>query len=96
MHILKDKRAERCREKRLIIERIRGDGDCLYSCLGKSMGLDGDHVRQIIVDRVEECWDQIMEHDLDGSALIHFIEEAKDRTEWGGAEHIYVFPHIYK
>eukprot|EP00972_Heterocapsa_arctica_P065161 9620176-Heterocapsa_arctica.AAC.1 len=39
---------------------------------------------------------EIMEHDIDGSVLIHFIEETKDRKEWGGAEQIAVVAHMYK
>eukprot|EP00972_Heterocapsa_arctica_P031681 4666324-Heterocapsa_arctica.AAC.1 len=42
MHILKDERAEWCREKGLSIQRIRGDGNSIYTCLGKNMELDGD------------------------------------------------------
>eukprot|EP00972_Heterocapsa_arctica_P065316 9643534-Heterocapsa_arctica.AAC.1 len=92
LHTLKDARAEWCREKRFIIERIRGDGNCLYTCLGKSVDLDGDQIRQIIVDRADECCKDLMEYDIDGSALAHSIEHTKDRTERGRAEHIGVFP----
>eukprot|EP00972_Heterocapsa_arctica_P087359 12883714-Heterocapsa_arctica.AAC.1 len=60
------------------------------------MDLDGDQIRQAIVDRVEECWKNIMEHDIDGSALTHFLAEANNRKEWGGAEQIEVFAHIHK
>eukprot|EP00972_Heterocapsa_arctica_P009548 1407363-Heterocapsa_arctica.AAC.1 len=87
-HTLKDERAERCREKGLSIRRIRGDGNCRYTCLGKCMELDGDQIRQMLIDRLEECWQTIMEHDLDGSALAHFIEETQDRTKvgWSSAD----------
>eukprot|EP00972_Heterocapsa_arctica_P077092 11369717-Heterocapsa_arctica.AAC.1 len=60
MHIIKDAKAEWCKEK-----------------VSKLRGLE-----------VEEHWKQVMEPDIDGTGLAHFITETKDRTEWGGAEQI--------
>eukprot|EP00972_Heterocapsa_arctica_P055061 8120863-Heterocapsa_arctica.AAC.1 len=88
MHNLKDERAEWCREKGFVIQRVRGDGNCLYTCLGKSINLEGDQTRHLLIEKVNGCWDKIMEHDLDGSGLAHFIEGPGDINKWGGAEQI--------
>eukprot|EP00972_Heterocapsa_arctica_P012875 1892752-Heterocapsa_arctica.AAC.1 len=73
-------KAEWCREKGLVIQRVSGDGHCLYTCLGRNINLEGDHIRRLLVERANACWETIMEHDLDGSGLAHFIEETGDRT----------------
>eukprot|EP00972_Heterocapsa_arctica_P002256 325402-Heterocapsa_arctica.AAC.1 len=88
VHILRDERAEWCRGKGLVIQIFRGDGNCLSTCLGESTNLDGHQINKILVERVNECWQKIMRHDLDGSGLAHFVQETEDRKEWGGAEQI--------
>eukprot|EP00972_Heterocapsa_arctica_P039533 5822964-Heterocapsa_arctica.AAC.1 len=70
------------------MQRVRGDGGCLYVCLGKSINLEGDQIIKLLIERANECWETIMEHDLDVSGLAHFIEETEHRKAWGGAEQI--------
>eukprot|EP00972_Heterocapsa_arctica_P050188 7381481-Heterocapsa_arctica.AAC.1 len=65
MHSPKDDKAERCRERGYTFESIRGDGNCLYTSLGKSRKFSGNQVRQIIHSRAAEYWQQCMEYDID-------------------------------
>eukprot|EP00972_Heterocapsa_arctica_P044183 6522426-Heterocapsa_arctica.AAC.1 len=65
MHSPKDDKAEWRSEKGVNIKSIRGDGNCLYTCLGKNKKLSGNQVRQIIHRRAVEFWQQCMEYDID-------------------------------
>eukprot|EP00972_Heterocapsa_arctica_P088288 13020279-Heterocapsa_arctica.AAC.1 len=65
MHTPKDDKAERCREKGFTTESIKGDGNCLHTCLGKSRKLSGNQGRQIIHSRAVDLWEQIVEFDTD-------------------------------
>eukprot|EP00972_Heterocapsa_arctica_P057646 8503294-Heterocapsa_arctica.AAC.1 len=78
------------------LKESKGDGNCLYTCLGKSRNLNGDQVRQILVEKAAEHWNQTMDYDADGSGLEHFIKETQDRKEWGGYEQIAAFARNFK
>eukprot|EP00972_Heterocapsa_arctica_P114656 16443559-Heterocapsa_arctica.AAC.1 len=36
-----DYKSERCKAKGFKIHNIKGDGNCLYTCLGKDMAMNG-------------------------------------------------------
>ncbi len=55
-----DAKAEWCKLRGLRIENIIGDGNCLYTCLGKKMELSGHQLRQAIVEQANMCWSDIM------------------------------------
>ncbi len=61
--------------KKVSIEMIAGDGNCLYACLGRSRKIPGDRVRQIIHDNAERLWKTHMHHDVEGTELIEFKTE---------------------
>eukprot|EP00972_Heterocapsa_arctica_P097281 14352142-Heterocapsa_arctica.AAC.1 len=86
MHTHKDDKAEWCKERGFSIESIRGDGNCLYTCLGKSRNLFGHQVRQIIHTKAELHWKQNMEYDIDGSGYDILMEQMLEIKEWGGFE----------
>eukprot|EP00972_Heterocapsa_arctica_P112212 16430541-Heterocapsa_arctica.AAC.1 len=65
------------------MESIKGDGNCLHACLGKSRKLSGNQVRQIAHSRAAEFWQQNMDYDIDGSGLANFLEQTLDTKEWG-------------
>eukprot|EP00972_Heterocapsa_arctica_P042998 6339991-Heterocapsa_arctica.AAC.1 len=69
------------RKKGYTIENIAGDGNCLYSCLGRSRNIDGYKVRTIIHDNAEILWSTHMQHDVDKSELEIFKQRTIDRKE---------------
>eukprot|EP00972_Heterocapsa_arctica_P071836 10611143-Heterocapsa_arctica.AAC.1 len=48
------------------IHNIQGDGNCLYTCLGKDMEMNGAQVRQRIIDKAKVHWQDILEYDNEG------------------------------
>eukprot|EP00972_Heterocapsa_arctica_P070183 10367642-Heterocapsa_arctica.AAC.1 len=55
-HIMTDDKAERCKDKGYSIDNIAGDGNCLYTSLGRSRKLSGNQVGQIIHIKSEAHW----------------------------------------
>eukprot|EP00972_Heterocapsa_arctica_P002198 315213-Heterocapsa_arctica.AAC.1 len=76
-----------CKEKGFYAENIAGDGNCLYTCLGKSRNLKGDRVRQIIHDNADRLWNHML-YDESQRELTEFKNKAMDKTEWGQFEQI--------
>eukprot|EP00972_Heterocapsa_arctica_P053530 7883599-Heterocapsa_arctica.AAC.1 len=64
--------------------------------LEQNIHLAGDQIRAELVERALHCWVKILEHDVDGDGLEHFIEETGNRNERGGAKQIAVFAQIHK
>jgi len=91
----KDEKEIWCNEKGFSIENIAGDGNCLYTCLGRSRKLTGDRVRTIIHENTELLWDTIMHHDNDKKEIEDFKTKTMDKTEWGQYEHIIFWSRIY-
>eukprot|EP00972_Heterocapsa_arctica_P088402 13034628-Heterocapsa_arctica.AAC.1 len=52
-HTMKDDKAELCKAKGYSIENIAGDGNCLYTSLGRSRKLSGNQVRQFLLMKSE-------------------------------------------
>ena len=77
-HTKKDDKNNWCAEKGLRIERIAGDGHCLYAALGKSRHLSSYEVRKILHDRAEELWDFHLEFEHHQGALEDFKSETMD------------------
>ncbi len=69
-----------CKENGFSIENIAGDGNCLYTCLGKSRRLTGERVRQIIHDNADRLWSTHMLYDIDDSELADFKKRTLDNT----------------
>eukprot|EP00972_Heterocapsa_arctica_P093427 13779747-Heterocapsa_arctica.AAC.1 len=86
MHTPKDDKAEWCEEKGFEINRIKGDGNCLYTCLGESRTLNGNQVRQSLHNRAEELWAHAMTFYIDGGGLISSQKQALDRNGRGVME----------
>eukprot|EP00972_Heterocapsa_arctica_P012952 1903252-Heterocapsa_arctica.AAC.1 len=85
MHIIKDDKAEWCKEQGYTIEGIKGDGNCLYICLRIIRNLSGNIVRQSIVDKTTSTgnkrWNSIlMEVDLSISKKEHNTEHNEEVT----------------
>eukprot|EP00972_Heterocapsa_arctica_P042336 6239484-Heterocapsa_arctica.AAC.1 len=82
-HVLKDSKAEWCKNLGLNIEHIKGDGNCLYTCLGKALEMDGHQVRNSIVDKSNVHWQDTMAFDLDGEEYINFLSGTSGTQQWG-------------
>ena len=87
-HTKKDYKNNWCAEKGLRIERIAGDGHCLYAALGKRRNLSSNEVRKILHDRAGDLWDCHLEFDHHQGALEDFKTETMDLDQWGGADQI--------
>eukprot|EP00972_Heterocapsa_arctica_P017008 2512637-Heterocapsa_arctica.AAC.1 len=81
-------KAERCQALGLRIENIKGDGNRIYTSLGKAIEMNGNQVRDIIVEKHNMHWCDIMEFDIDGEEYINFLGETDDRKQWGGARQV--------
>eukprot|EP00972_Heterocapsa_arctica_P027331 4016534-Heterocapsa_arctica.AAC.1 len=55
-----------------------------------------DQVRAQLLERVHDCWDRSMEHDIYGTGLDRFEYETATRKERGGAQQVAVFAQIHK
>ena len=92
----KDAKSIWCEEKGYRIENIAGDGNCLYTCLGKSKRIDGNRVRQIMRDNADRLWAEVMKHDEASEDLEEFKNKTMDRTIWGQFEQIIIWSRIYQ
>eukprot|EP00972_Heterocapsa_arctica_P060943 8988876-Heterocapsa_arctica.AAC.1 len=61
-----DSKSEWCKALGFKIENIRGGGNCLYTSLGKSLGMNGNQVRDCTVEKATMYWSDIFEFDTDG------------------------------
>ncbi len=76
---------------------IRASGaakHCMYAALGKSRQLAAQEVRQIICDKAEDYWNQLIEFDHDQRALEDFKNHTLDKDQWGGEEQILMWSKI--
>eukprot|EP00972_Heterocapsa_arctica_P078220 11535640-Heterocapsa_arctica.AAC.1 len=62
-----------------MIEHIAGDGICLYASLGRSRKLNGNEVRQILLDKSDTHWKEHMGFYIDGSAYNKFRLQTMDK-----------------
>eukprot|EP00972_Heterocapsa_arctica_P061905 9126015-Heterocapsa_arctica.AAC.1 len=51
-------RADWCRNKGHTVSWVRGDRNCLYTCLGKGPGMEPDEIRNDIVNKAFDVWTQ--------------------------------------
>eukprot|EP00972_Heterocapsa_arctica_P024634 3633186-Heterocapsa_arctica.AAC.1 len=58
-HHLRDGKAHWCKDKGLVIHRVRGHGKCLCTCLGKSKHMEGNQVRAELLERMLERWGKL-------------------------------------
>eukprot|EP00972_Heterocapsa_arctica_P036787 5415846-Heterocapsa_arctica.AAC.1 len=89
-----DSKSEWCKALGFNIENIRGDGNCLYSSLGKTLEMNGNQVRDSTVDKSNMHWRDIFDFDLDGEEFINFLGETVDRKQWGGARQVAIFARM--
>eukprot|EP00972_Heterocapsa_arctica_P069860 10319737-Heterocapsa_arctica.AAC.1 len=63
-----DSKSEWCKALRYKIRNIRGDGNCLYTSLGKDLEMTGNQVRESIIEQQKTHihWSVIFEFDTDG------------------------------
>jgi hypothetical protein len=61
-----DTKSEWCRQQGFDLVIIRGDGNCLYTCLGRNLEMTGDEVREAIMANAEIHWSEIFDWDNDG------------------------------
>eukprot|EP00972_Heterocapsa_arctica_P071535 10568792-Heterocapsa_arctica.AAC.1 len=86
-----DSKSEWCKALGFKIENIRGDGNCLYTNMGKSLEMNGNQVRKSIVEKANIYWSDIFEFDSDGEEFLNFLSEASDKKQWGGARQVTIF-----
>ena len=85
-----DARADWCRARGFEIERVKGDGNCLYTALGRSVGRDQGEVRSDIACWATQHWSDI----VDISAVYSLADFSKETSEvgvWGGEPQIIVW-----
>eukprot|EP00972_Heterocapsa_arctica_P112639 16432921-Heterocapsa_arctica.AAC.1 len=82
-HIQMDSKSEWCRASGYKIHNIRGDGNCLYTSLGKDLQMTGNEVRESIMANTNLYWSVIFEFDTDGKEFIKFLSGTSDRKQWG-------------
>eukprot|EP00972_Heterocapsa_arctica_P048478 7145460-Heterocapsa_arctica.AAC.1 len=78
-----DSKSEWCKALSFKIENVRGHGNCLYPSLGKTLEMNGNQVRDSIVDKSKMHWSDIFDFDLDGEEYINFLGETADRKQRG-------------
>lgn len=54
-----DARADWCRARGFDFHKVRGDGNCLYGALGKSVGRDPAEIREEIAQYEEKSWEKL-------------------------------------
>ena len=57
-----DARADWCRATGFEFQKVRGDKNCLYGALGRSVGKDQSEVRAEIAHYAGKNWDELKEH----------------------------------
>eukprot|EP00972_Heterocapsa_arctica_P094462 13931060-Heterocapsa_arctica.AAC.1 len=77
-----DSKSEWCKALSYKIHNIRGDGNCLYTSLGKDLEMTGNQVRESIIEKANLYWNGIFEFDTDGEEFIHFLSETGDKKQW--------------
>lgn len=85
-----DARADWCRARGFEIERVRGDGNCLYTALGRSVGRDQGDVRSDIAGWANQHWADIVDIGAVYS-LADFFNETSEIGVWGGEAQIIVW-----
>eukprot|EP00972_Heterocapsa_arctica_P102189 15057427-Heterocapsa_arctica.AAC.1 len=89
-----DSTSKWCKALGFKIENIRGDGNCLYSSLGKALELNGNQVRDSIVEQSNMHWSDICDFDLDGEEYINFLGGTADKKQWGGTREVAIFARM--
>eukprot|EP00972_Heterocapsa_arctica_P110706 16300318-Heterocapsa_arctica.AAC.1 len=89
-----DSKSEWCKALGYNIHNIKGDGTCLYTCLGKELAMTGNQVRQSIIDKANLYWNDIFEFDIEGDEFINFLSGTGYRNQWGGARQIAIFANM--
>ena len=85
-----DARADGCRARGFEIERCRGDGNCLYTALGKSIGRGQSEVRADLVSYATKNW--YGPEDIGAVYSIEdFVAETGEEGVWGGEAQIIVW-----
>eukprot|EP00972_Heterocapsa_arctica_P105778 15582825-Heterocapsa_arctica.AAC.1 len=49
------------------------------------MEMNGNQVRQIIMEKANLDWNDVFEYDIEGEEFINFLKETSDINQWGGA-----------
>eukprot|EP00972_Heterocapsa_arctica_P115478 16447938-Heterocapsa_arctica.AAC.1 len=70
-----DSNSEWCKALGYKIHNIRGDGNCLYTSLGKDLETTGNQVREISMEKANLYWTDIFEVDTDGEEFINLLNE---------------------
>eukprot|EP00972_Heterocapsa_arctica_P060694 8954373-Heterocapsa_arctica.AAC.1 len=86
-----DSKSEWCEALGYRIHNIKGDGNCLYTCLGKELEMTGNQVRQSIIANANLYWNDMFEFEIEGEEFINFLSGTGDRNQWGGARQIVIF-----
>eukprot|EP00972_Heterocapsa_arctica_P038111 5612068-Heterocapsa_arctica.AAC.1 len=84
-------KSEWCKALGFTTENIRGDGNCLYTSLGKTLEMNGNQVRDSIVEKSNMYWSDIFDVYIDGGEYINFLGETADKKQWGGARQVAIF-----
>ena len=85
-----DARADWCRARGFEVDRVRGDGNCLYTALGRSIGRDQAEVRADVVDFALHEWRNLGDIGAVYS-LEDFVAETSGEGVWGGEAQIIVW-----
>ena len=72
------------------IERAKGDGNCLYSAIGRSAGKDQGEIRADVVRYAMDNWCELGDIGAVYS-LEDFIEESSKDGAWGGKAQVVVW-----
>eukprot|EP00972_Heterocapsa_arctica_P021827 3209609-Heterocapsa_arctica.AAC.1 len=89
-----DSKAEWCKALGLRIENIKGNGNSLYTSLGKALEMNGNQVRDSIMEKSNMHWSEVMYADIDGDEYINFLGETADRKQCGGARQVAIFARM--
>eukprot|EP00972_Heterocapsa_arctica_P027018 3973796-Heterocapsa_arctica.AAC.1 len=84
-------KSEWCKALGYKIHNIRGDGNCLYTSMGKDLEMTGNQVRENIIEKANLYWIIIFEFDTDGEEFMNFRSETSDKKQWGGARQMASF-----
>eukprot|EP00972_Heterocapsa_arctica_P005665 836230-Heterocapsa_arctica.AAC.1 len=60
------------------------------------MGMNGNQVRQRILEKVNLYWNEVFEYDIEGEEYTNFLKETADRNQWGGANQMAIFAKMEK
>eukprot|EP00972_Heterocapsa_arctica_P113755 16438917-Heterocapsa_arctica.AAC.1 len=55
------------------------------------MEMNGNQVRQSILEKANLYWNEVFEYNIEGEEFINLLQETGDRNQWGGANQMAIF-----